>query len=105
MAILGGKKVQLNSGSAATKAEQLNSLAKQIASKIYEVDGSITNLVKVGIEGTAVATAATTYKANRDVISVFVAQLANTAVTMKTYADAVSNINLKSEDAASSVSK
>ena len=105
MAILGGKKVQLNSGSAATKAEQLNSLAKQIAEKIYEVDGSITNLVKVGIEGTAVATAATTYKANRDVISVFVAQLANTAVTMKTYADAVANINLKSEDAASSVSK
>ena len=105
MAILGGKKVQLNSGSAATKAEQLNSLAKQIAEKIYEVDGSITNLVKVGIEGTAVATAATTYKANRDVISVFVAQLANTAVTMKTYADAVSNINLQSEDAASSVSK
>lgn len=105
MAILGGKKVQLNSGSAATKAEQLNSIAKQIASKIYEVDGSITNLVKVGIEGTAVATAATTYKANRDVISVFVAQLANTAVTMKTYADAVADINLKSEDAASSVSK
>lgn len=102
MAILGGKKVQLNSGSAATKAEQLKSIAKQIAEKIYETDASITNLVKVGIEGTAIATAATTYKANRDVISVFVAQLANTAVTMDTYAQAISDINLKSEDAAAS---
>ena len=99
--ILGGKKVQLNSGSAATKAEQLNSLAKTIAAKIYEVDSSITNLVKVGIEGTAVGTAAATYKANRDVISVFVAQIANTAVTMNTYAQSVADINLKCEDAAS----
>ena len=100
--ILGGKKVKLNSTSAANKADLLMGIAKQIASKIYEVDGSITNLVKVGIEGTAVATAAATYKANRDVISVFVAQIASTAVMMDEYAKEIEKINNASLDAATS---
>ncbi len=102
MAIIPGKKVQLNNASFSTKADQLYALAKQIAEKIYETDASITNLVKVGIEGTAVATAAATYKANRDVISVFVAQLASTAVMMDEYAKEIEKINNASLDAASS---
>lgn len=102
MAIIPGKRVKLNNASFSAKAEQLYAIAKQIAEKIYEVDDSIVNLVKVGIEGTAVATAAATYKANRDVISVFVAQIASTAVMMDEYAKEIEEINNASLDAATS---
>ena len=102
MAIIPGKRVKLNNASFSAKAEQLYAIAKQIAEKIYEVDDSIVNLVKVGIEGTAVATAAATYKANRDVISVFVAQIASTAVMMDEYAQEIEKINNASLDAATS---
>ena len=102
MAIIPGKRVKLNNASFSAKADQLYYIAKQIAEKIYEVDDSIINLVKVGIEGTAVATAAATYKANRDVISVFVAQIASTAVMMDEYAKEIEEINNASLDAATS---
>lgn len=99
--VLGGKRVQLNNNAASAKAAELNTLANSIAQRIYDVDASITNLVKVGIEGSAVATAATTYKRNRDVISGFVAQIAATAATMDAYAQTLVKVNTTSEDAAS----
>lgn len=100
MAELTAAKISQNSSSQSSKAGQLNSLATSIASKIEEIDTEIKNLVKGGIEGTAVQDAADSYLKSRKAISQYVQRFAATAVLLDSSAEAMAEVNRKASTAA-----
>lgn len=90
-----GKKLSMNANSMEIKAEELGSIAKNIAEEVEQIDESISMIVKNGLEGTAVEEMAQTYLKNRSVISSFVQEFAALSIVLGKNAEGMKEIDMK----------
>lgn len=103
MSDFSGETLSMNVDSNATMAEELQSIITSIVNKVDEIDTSIQNLVKGGLEGSAVETAAATYIKNRTALSSYLQTFAQLQAVLEQNAENTKNINATADSAAAGV--
>lgn len=100
MSDFSGEVLSMNVDSNATMASELQAIITQIVNKIDEIDTSIMDLVKGGLEGSAVETAAASYIANRKTLSGYLQTFAQLQAVLEQNAEDNRTINAKADAAA-----